>query len=134
RRALTGPRLLPMALLALISLAVGSASCGKKTRDQYLAAGDQYVKGGQYQEATIEYRNAVARDPQSGISRMKLADTYMRLNDLGSAAEHYAEAAELSHDDLAPQLKLVSIMLQVRQYEVARKTTDQMLEKHPGNA
>ena len=50
-----------LALLVLVS------ACGSgKTKEEYLASGDQFFKDGKIPEAIVEYRNAIAIDPQFG--------------------------------------------------------------------
>src|SRR5882672_7572717 len=98
-------------LLTILAIAAAlCAGCGR-SRDQYMAAGRQYFAAKKFNEAVIEFRNAVARDPQYAPAHAQLAEAYMRINDAGSAAEQFVAAADLLPDDIDAQLKAAGILV-----------------------
>ena len=58
-----------------------------------LGSGDRYVAEQKYQEAVVEYRNAIQQDPKFGEARYKLAETYAKLQDPRNAYREYIRAA-----------------------------------------
>src|SRR5947209_5575440 len=116
-------RLLASGLALLMGLS--TASCGKD-RESYITNGDRYFNANQYLEAIIEYRNAVAKDPRFGPSRLKLGEAYLRANDLIDAAEEYKKAAELMPNDPDVQVKSLRMMLVGGLYDEARNGTEQL--------
>src|SRR5215203_5048241 len=82
----------------LIGSLGATAACSKDpevAKREYVQSGDRYFADKKFQEAAIEYRNAVQQDAKFGEARLKLADTYARLGDAANAYREYARAAEL---------------------------------------
>jgi len=69
-----------------------TASCSRdpqKVKLQYAIAGDKSAAKGDYAEAIIQYRKAVAVDSRFGPARFKLAEAYERTGDLRNALREY---------------------------------------------
>lgn len=61
-------------VLAMLSLAACSRS-----PNSYLASGDKYSKAGKYNEAVIQYRNAIQIKPKLAQGRPQLVRAYIEL-------------------------------------------------------
>jgi len=86
-----------MRRLSVFALLVFSAGCGKSPR-QYLDAGNRFLQAHKYDDASINFRNALQKDPQ-------LADAYFGLGKVflqqGKATQAYTALSRAV--DLAPQ-------------------------------
>lgn len=119
------------ALLFAGALIAGCSPDAAKQR--HFDNGEQFLRAGQHQEAILEFRNAVERDPFWGEARSRLADAYAANGEQEQAYRQYVRAADLLPDDAGAQVKAVTYLLFAGQYEDARSRIDRVLEKDPGN-
>ncbi len=103
-------------------IAVWVVICGLHvacTRGPWQAAGGFVSRGnhlfaqGRYQEAVIQYRKALQKDPQHGEAEYRLGLTYLKLSDRELAYASFERALELmpGHED--SMIQLANILLQV---------------------
>ena len=79
-------------------------------RDRFLVSGDRYRADKRLVEATIEYRNAAERDPQSADAQRKLAETYVELNKPEEALAAYGKLADLDPRNVPARLRAASLL------------------------
>jgi putative PEP-CTERM system TPR-repeat lipoprotein len=101
---------------------------------QFMDSGNGYYDRGSYQEAIIEYRNAVQQQPTLGEAREKLADAYLKVGDPVNAYRESIRAADLMPDRADLQLRAGALLLASRQYEDAQARAQSVLAKDPKNA
>ena len=82
-------------------------------------------------EAIIEYRNALERNPRLGEARYRLAEVYMKLNDLESAGLEYVRAAELMPERNEVQLKAGTFLLMTNRFEESQARAEMVLRRAP---
>jgi tetratricopeptide (TPR) repeat protein len=126
-------RSLSLFFVLCFAAAVGACSDSAAARDRYLASGNQYFTDGRYTEAVVEYRNAIQQDPLSGEARLKLAETYQRLQQPQRAFAEYVRAADLLPDDSNVQLTAGAYLLLAQRYEDAKTRAEAVLAKEPRN-
>src|SRR5687767_1784923 len=80
-------------------------------KQRYFDSGNRYFEQSKYQEALIEFRNAIQIDPRFGKARLRLADTYARVGDHANALGEYVRAADLLTADVDVQLKAGEYLL-----------------------
>ena len=100
-------RLLSFSVL-LSGVLAFTAGCSKDpevAKREFVASGDAYVEQEKYQEAIIEYRNAVQQDALFAEARTKLANAYMVVGDLQNAIAQSVRAADLLPNDANAQVK-----------------------------
>ena len=100
-------RLLAVSLLVLL----GTACTEGRTADDYVASGNEYFDAERYNEAIIEFRNAVRADPDHRTARRYLARAYMRAGRSVEAVGPMIRAADLVPDDLDYQIEVASLLL-----------------------
>jgi uncharacterized protein (TIGR02996 family) len=116
--------------VVVIALAAMVSSCKKDpevAKREYFASGNKYFDQQQYKEAVVQYRNAVQQDPKFGDARLKLAETYQKLNDYRNAYREYIHAADLLPNNAEVQLKAGTLLLLAGQAEDARTRADKAL-------
>ena len=119
-----------------VVLAVGAAACGvdsETAKRQYVAEGDRFMSERKYQEATIQYRNAVQEDANFGEARKKLAGAYVSSGDGRNALREAVRAADLLPNDVDAQLQAGSLLLLAKQYQDARARAVAALAREPRN-
>src|SRR5208282_6635654 len=99
-------------------LAIALAACSSDPNQRklkYLSSGDAYFKAGKYQEAVIQFRNAVALDPRFAKAHSQLAQGYLRLGNSEAAYREFQEAVTLDPKDSDAQLHLAGLLVAHRQ-------------------
>ena len=122
-------RIVPPTVAALLFAACSSDPAAAARR--YIESGDRYAQQGKYQEAAIEYRNAIKRTPQSVEAHTKLAGVAARANDPATAIGEVLRLAELKPDDVAAQVRAGSVYLLAGRYDDARKSAESAIEAPP---
>jgi putative PEP-CTERM system TPR-repeat lipoprotein len=111
---------------------IAASSCRrdpKRAAARYAASGDQYVAKAKFPEAIVEYRNAIQRDPSVGTVHAKLADLYLKTEDIPNAAQEYIRAADLLPNDIALQLKAGRLLLLGGRADDAKARAEKILAK-----
>ena len=120
-----------LGVLVLAALLLSSCSNPEKEKVQHLPRGDQYAAEKRDEFAVVEYASAVKIDPKFGEARLKLAQTYERLNNLRAAFPEYIRAADALPDDRDAQMKATQVLLLAGQFEDAKARVAALLEKNP---
>src|ERR1035437_9068959 len=82
----------------MLAVLVGLASCSRDpnvVKKRYLESGNKYFDKGRYKEASIQYRNALKRDPKYGAAYYKLALVSLKMRDGGGALSALRRAVDL---------------------------------------
>ena len=103
-----------------------------KKKQAFMESGDRYLAKGQLQEASIEYRNAVQVDARFGEARVKLAETYAKLGDHGSALSEYVRAADPARER-GPSADRGQLSSAGGKAEDARSRAESVLKRDPKN-
>jgi tetratricopeptide (TPR) repeat protein len=125
-----GRRARGLVALTTILFAVG---CGRDA-GQHLAAGLEYEKAGKLREASLEYRNAVDKDPALAEARLRLAEALLKSGDGAGGLRELVRAADAKPDDLDLQVRVGQQLLRARQFEGVRVRADKVLAKAPTRA
>ena len=117
-----------------LSLAVGACSADpERAKQDYLQSGNRYFDQQKYNEAVLEYRNALQQDPQFGDARLKLAQTYEKLGDPAHASREYIRAADTLPGNVGAQLKATEYLVLTRRFEDAKARAQAVLAADPKN-
>jgi tetratricopeptide (TPR) repeat protein len=98
-----------------------------------MARGDELFQKKDYRAALVEYRQAGAKDPKSGLIRQKLAKTYEALDARDTAWREFVRAADLLPDDSEAQLDAAKALLETGQFEDARARAERVIAKDNRN-
>jgi tetratricopeptide (TPR) repeat protein len=122
------------AFLLVLVLAAGCSKDPAKRRSQFEANAKKYVQEEKYNEAIIEYRNALKVMPMASDLHLQLADVYMKNGQPREAFAEYKKAGELDPENRYAQLSLAKIYLVAGlPAETIQIATAQRL-KHPDDA
>ena len=86
----------------ILAVLVGFTSCSRDptvVKKRYLESGNKYFDKGRYKEASIQYRNALKRDPRYGAAHYKLALVSLKVGDVVGAVSSLRRAVELIPKD-----------------------------------
>src|SRR5271170_4477031 len=107
---------------ALLSAAVLLCSCARNpqvAKAKYLAEGQNYMKKGQFGDATIEFRNALRIDPRFVDAYYQLAQADLAQHDWNSAYAALEKAIDLDPTRLDARLDRGRLYLAARQFKNA---------------
>jgi tetratricopeptide (TPR) repeat protein len=117
--------------LFLAALMASSCSNPETAKVRHLERGNQYAAEKRDEFAVVEYASAVKIDPKYGEARLKLAETYERLNNPRAAFPEYLRAADALPDDRNAQIKATQILLVSGRFEDAKVRAAEILKKNP---
>jgi len=118
--ALTGALLLPGCLLD-----------PNARKQKYFQSGQRYFEQGKYQEAALEFIDAIQTDPEYADAHLQLAETYLRLQQRDRAYQELTRAVELRPLDFRARIELTNLLIQVRNFPQAHEQTDILLKQRP---
>ncbi|CAN5805263.1 MAG: tetratricopeptide repeat protein [Pyrinomonadaceae bacterium] len=100
-----------LSVLLTAVFALGGCSNPEKTKAAHLSKGDAYLKDSKFQEASIEYRNAVQIDDKLAAAHWGLARAYEGLLRGQEAFEELRKTVELDPNNLEARVKLGTLYL-----------------------
>src|SRR5436190_1558189 len=96
---------LPALLLAALFVLSGCTS-PEKARAEHIARGEAFLKDQKFQEAALEFRNAIQLDDKSGQAHWGLARSYEGLQRYQEAFEELRRAVDLDKNNLDARVSL----------------------------
>jgi tetratricopeptide (TPR) repeat protein len=124
---------IPVALLIVAAWSAAGCSDPTKKKQAFLESGNRYAASERFEEAALEYQNAIQVDPLYGEARVKLAETYVRLGKPANALEEYVRAADLLPGDIGVQLTAGGHLLLAGRADDARARASAVLSREPKN-
>src|SRR5438105_1246829 len=97
-------------LIAGLLAAILLCGCGM-TAKQYIEHGNRLFDAGKYEEAAINYRNAVRKDQQSGDGFYRLGLALIKLNKASEAYQNLNRAVTLSPQNTPAKVQLANLAL-----------------------
>jgi tetratricopeptide (TPR) repeat protein len=120
-------------LFSTLAFAAGCSKDPEVAKREFVASGDAYVGQQKYQEAIIEYRNAVQQDGLFAEARTKLTSAYLAVGDLQNAHFHAVRAADLLPNDVRAQVRAGELLVLAGQMDEASARADKALAIEPNN-
>jgi tetratricopeptide (TPR) repeat protein len=124
-------RLLVVFVFLVPVLSSGCTRTPEVMSERYLASGDRYASMGRFEEAAIEYRNAIKRMPRAVEAHRKLAQAATRLNDEPTFRRETLQLAELEPGNVGAQLDAGELYLAVGRFDEARGSGERALTIDP---
>ena len=99
--------------LVLLAIAASVAGCSdtEQAKKEFFANGERFLKEKKYQEAIVEFRNAIQQDEKYGEARLKLGDAYAAAGNPQGAYREYVRAADLLPLNNDAQIKAATFLL-----------------------
>lgn len=98
-------------LLSAICLVAGCRRDPKVQRDKSFASAEKYLKENKFEEASIEYRNALRADPGHVPSYLGIAKAFQGTGDFPNAIGALQQVVKLDSKNVEARLKLGEFML-----------------------
>jgi tetratricopeptide (TPR) repeat protein len=121
------------------------AACtwGCKSSRSYIERGNQLYSAGKYEDAALNYRNAIKRDSRSGEAYYRLAKALEKLNRGVEVYQNLNQAVTFSPENLPAKLELASLCLSAYihdsrhppvLYNQAKSLTEELLARNANSA
>ena len=127
------PSWVPRLAVGVCVLLATACSNAETDKQRYLENGKRLAAEKKFNEATVEYRNAIRIDGRFGEARWRLAQAYEETENFPGALQEYVRAADLLPDNVEVQVKAATHLLLDRQFLDAKARADKALAKDPRN-
>src|SRR5215469_16152482 len=132
-RGLTNALLWAISLLVVGLLVSGCQSDPNVRKLKYLESGKQYSAQGKYNEAIIQFSNALKSDKAYPEAHLGLARAYMQLHRYGAAYSEFERTVSLAPSDCDARLELGSLLLAAGKVDLAQEQATAVLALQPNN-
>jgi tetratricopeptide (TPR) repeat protein len=106
---------LRLCLICLLTAALASCNRDPNLRKQkYFESGQKYYAQAKYNEARIQYSNAVQVDPRFADAHYELGRTFLRLGNGGRAYQEFTRTVEVNPADYRAHTELANLLSTVR--------------------
>jgi tetratricopeptide (TPR) repeat protein len=130
----------PIAILIVVVLIVAGGCAGDPVarRDAFVQSGREYFEAERYEEARIQFLNALQADDRYTPARLALAETYQRMGNHQGAVNEYRRVLEQDSGNIEAKLSLGRYYLgagvrESQWFGEARKLAEEVLEVEPDN-
>src|SRR5690348_4569542 len=121
-------------LCVLLVACLGGCTRNPEVRKKnYLDRGNSYFQKGKYQEAIVEYLNAIQIDPKFADAHFALAKVFLQQHDWNHAYQELSRAAEDDPANWKAQITLGNLMLAAGRKLEARGSAETVLKGDPDN-
>jgi tetratricopeptide (TPR) repeat protein len=132
----------PLRIFAIVIVVLAGAGCGRSPIS-YLARGNSYAAEFKYDDAALQYRKAIQKDPRFGEAYFQLGLVEVQQGNAPGAYSDLNQAVLLMPGREAPKARLADLNLFIflnkapnseRFYSQVVKLSDEILEKNPNSA
>jgi len=124
-----------VAVCVLSALLTGCSRDPNVRKQKYFESGESYFQKGKYQEAAIQFQNAIQVDSRFAEAHYQLALTEMKLQQWPDAFQQLLRTVEIKPDHYDAHLDITNLLLATRppQLQEAKEHLDLLLQKQPNN-
>ena len=125
----------PLILLVFGAACLAGCSSNPNQRQmRYMDSGIKYFSNHKYQEAIIQFRNAVQIDPKFAAAHYQLARAYLAAGNPAAAFREFNQTAGLDPGNLDAKLNLAKLLIDNRQYQEGQTIAQTVVQADPKNA
>jgi tetratricopeptide (TPR) repeat protein len=115
------------------ALSVGCSRDPNVRKRKYFESGQRYFAKGKYQEAIIQFKNAIQVDSAYADAHYQLAQVYLKLQGWRQAYDEFNRTVELQPDNCPARLGVANFLIASGDLKNARENTEFLLRKQPDN-
>ena len=121
-----------IAVFSLITFVLSACSLDPNVRKQkYFKSGQDYFAKGKYQEAAIEFTNAIKIDKGYADAHFQLAESYLHLQQGNRAYQELTRTLELRPEDYKARIDLGNLLILGHRLQDAQAQVDMLMKKRP---
>ena len=127
-----------LSLLLVAAVSLGGCTNPGKAKAEHVSKGEAYLKDSKFQEASLEFRNALQIDDQFAAAHWGLARAYEGLQRFSEMIEELKKTVELDQNNLEAKTKLGNYYLAASNgksslISEAERLANEVLQKDPNN-
>ncbi len=125
------------ALGAVLVVLLSGIACTRDPavrKQKFLQSGNRYYAEKRFDEAVIQYRNAIQVDAHFAEGYFRLGLCLLQVGDLIGAGQSFTRAVEFDSDNLDARLRLGNLLLGTGQFDDAVAQAQEVLSRNPKNA
>jgi len=120
-------------ILALLAVAFGCARDPKTEGRRYVNSAQHYLAIGEYEKASIQFRNALQADPRSAQAYYGLGQASLKLQFWPQAYDAFTRALQIDPGHAPARLQLAELDFRTHRWEEARREVSEVLSLDPNN-
>jgi cellulose synthase operon protein C len=123
-------------VLVLAILAAISSGCSRDPnvrKQKYLQSGQRYFQEGKYDEAAIEFTNAIQIDPGFAEAHYGLAQSHLKEQQWSRAYQELARTVELQPENRQARIDMINLLIAGRDFQQAEEQMGLLLQKWPND-
>ena len=120
--------------MALAAVLAGCTRDPQVLKKKDVERGDAYLQKGKYNEAVIEYANAVKIDPRYSEAHYHMAQCFLKLGQFSFAYQELLRTVDIDPGNLRAQIDLGGLLIGAGKYADARDHIQAVLKSDPKNA
>lgn len=121
--------------LVSLTIVLCLAMCGQEESDpEHLKRGNELSRAGKFEEAVVEYEQALEIEPENVDLLSNLGVAYYNLGQLDKAIDHYSRAIEIAPNDADIRSNLAAAYVQLDQLDNALEEYKKAVELNPSLA
>src|SRR5262249_30435244 len=124
----------PFCLALVMALLTGCSGSPERQKAEFLFSGEKFASQQKYQQAIIQFRNAIDIDPRSAAAHYQLGVAYLGSKGYQDAYRELSTAVELDPKNLDARLEIAILLLGGRKYAEAEAAAEKVLAMEPRNA
>src|SRR6185437_7180752 len=102
-------------------------------RQKFLKSGHEYFAEGQYEEAAIQYGNALQIDPRDANAHYQLAQCEVKLQQWLPAFQELGRSLQLQPENYPAHLEIANLLIAAHRLKDAQPHVDLLLQKTPND-
>jgi tetratricopeptide (TPR) repeat protein len=125
-----------LVIAALTMMTLCLAGCAKnpaKVKAKAVAAAEKYVQQARWEDAIIEYKNALKADPKADDVYFKIGLVYLKVAQYREAYLAFREAVDLNPADTLAQIALGTLYLEAGSNDDALQTATELVQRDPNS-
>jgi tetratricopeptide (TPR) repeat protein len=123
----------PVNLLMVLVLLAGCHGDPNVRKQKYLESGKRYSAEGKYNEAVIQFSNALKSDKTYPEAHLELARAYLQLRQYDVAYAEFMRTVSLQPSNAQARLELGSLLLAAGRLDAAQEQADAVMNLQPEN-
>jgi tetratricopeptide (TPR) repeat protein len=126
---------IPRTLLLAVASGLLLVGCSdpEQTKREHFDNANKFMAAEKYQEAIVEYRNALQADGRFGEARLKLSEAYQKVGNVNQAFREAVRAADLLPENDEAQIRAANFLVLSRRFEDAQTRIKSVIARNPRN-
>lgn len=102
-------------------------------KQKFFKSGEEHFAKARYQEAAIQFNNAIQIDPNFAAAHDRLAQSCLKTRELSCAFREFARTVDLEPENSQARIELANLMIMGRNFPQAQEQVDTLTKQLPND-